>query len=227
MATHIHISTLFIYSTVVLFIGFILFRLFIRRRKQREAEEKLEFFISTANALQSPLLQIRSTLKRMAARETLSREARQDLLRVQEELTLLLHLSNELMNFEWIALHADNSEERAFIADVREQIELHINEPTFNVDALCTLLNMSRTSFYNKIKELTDKAPSDYIRTMRLKRAAQLLKEQRHSVTEVAEMTGFNDAKYFREVFKKHFGVSPREYGRKMSSSQMPTNSET
>ena len=73
---------------------------------------------------------------------------------------------------------------------------------------------MSRTSFYNKIKALTEQAPADYIRLIRLKRAGQLLKEQKYTVTEIAEMTGFNDAKYFREVFKKHFKVSPTQYGK-------------
>jgi AraC-like DNA-binding protein len=86
--------------------------------------------------------------------------------------------------------------------------------PSFNVDMLCTLLNMSRTSFYNKLKALTDQAPADYVRIIRLKRAAQLLKDQQHSITEVAELTGFSDAKYFREVFKKHFKVSPSKYGK-------------
>ena len=54
---------------------------------------------------------------------------------------------------------------------------------------------MSRTSFYNKLKALTDQAPGDYVRLIRLKRAMQLLKEQKYTITEVAEMTGFSDAK--------------------------------
>ena len=74
------------------------------------------------------------------------------------------------------------------------------------------LLNMSRTSFYNKLKALTDQAPADYIRLIRLKRDAALLKTGQHSVTEISELTGFNDVKYFREVFKKHFKVSPSKY---------------
>ena len=82
-----------------------------------------------------------------------------------------------------------------------------MDNQAFNVDVLCTLLNMSRTSFYNKIKALTD-----YIRLIRLKRAAHLLKTEKYTITEVAEMTGFNDAKYFREVFKRHFKVSPSKY---------------
>lgn len=68
--------------------------------------------------------------------------------------------------------------------------------------------------FYNKLRALTDQAPGDYIRLIRLKRAVELLKEDTHSITEIAEMTGFSDAKYFREVFKKHYNVSPSQYGK-------------
>lgn len=102
-----------------------------------------------------------------------------------------------------------------FITMVKEQIENNLNNPEFNVDKLCSLLNMSRTSFYNKLKALTDQAPADYIRLIRLQHAAQLLKEQNFNVTEIAEMTGFSDAKYFREVFKKHYKVSPSQYAKK------------
>ena len=101
-----------------------------------------------------------------------------------------------------------------FISSVKKNVEDNVDNPALNVEMLCSLLNMSRTSFYNKIKALTDQAPADYIRLIRLKRAAQLLKEQQYSITEVAEMTGFSDAKYFREVFKKHFNVSPSQYGK-------------
>ena len=73
---------------------------------------------------------------------------------------------------------------------------------------------MSRTSFYNKLKALTGQSPADYIRDFRLNTAAQLLQKKKYSITEVAEMTGFCDSKYFREVFKKHFNVSPSQYGK-------------
>ena len=102
-----------------------------------------------------------------------------------------------------------------FIATVKKHVEDNMDNPSFNVDVLCNLLNMSRTSFYNKIKALTDQAPADYIRLIRLQHAAKLLKEQKHTVTEVSEMTGFSDAKYFREVFKKHFNMSPSQYAKK------------
>ncbi|WP_321479606.1 helix-turn-helix domain-containing protein [uncultured Bacteroides sp.] len=101
-----------------------------------------------------------------------------------------------------------------FIDSVKRHVEEHMADSSFNVDVLCTLLNMSRTSFYNKIKALTDQAPADYARLIRLKHAANLLKEQQHTITEIAEITGFSDAKYFREVFKKHFKVSPSKYAK-------------
>lgn len=104
-----------------------------------------------------------------------------------------------------------------FIATVKKHVENNLNNPNFNVDMLCNLLNMSRTSFYNKIKVLTNEAPTDYIRVIRFKHAVQLLKEQRYSIAEVADMTGFSDAKYFREVFKKHFKVSPSQYAKDSS----------
>lgn len=91
-----------------------------------------------------------------------------------------------------------------FISTVKKSVEDNMDNSSFTVDVLCNLLNMSRTSFYNKIKALTDQAPADYIRLIRLKRAAQLLKEQQHSITEVAEMTGLvmlsTSAKYLKSI---------------------------
>jgi DNA-binding response OmpR family regulator len=110
--------------------------------------------------------------------------------------------------------------DRRFIDEVRRHVGSHLDDQGFNVDTLCGLLNMSRTSFYNKIKSLTGMAPADFVRTMRLTRAAELLSAGGHSVTEVAEMTGFNDAKYFREVFKRHCGQSPLQYAREHQSEQ-------
>ena len=67
----------------------------------------------------------------------------------------------------------------------------------------------------NKLKALTGYAPADYIRMIRLQHAAQLLKQGEHTVTEIADMVGFSDAKYFREVFKKYYNVSPSKFNKK------------
>ena len=80
------------------------------------------------------------------------------------------------------------------------------------VDTLCAGMNMSRTSFYNKIKALTGMTPNDFIRNIRMQEAAALLKSQRYTVAEVADMMGFADPKYFTDTFKKFYGVPPSIY---------------
>lgn len=80
------------------------------------------------------------------------------------------------------------------------------------VDTLCAGMNMSRTSFYNKIKALTGMAPNDFIRNIRMQEAAALLKSQRYTVAEVADMMGFADPKYFTDTFKKFYGIPPSIY---------------
>ncbi|MCD8080548.1 MAG: response regulator [Bacteroides sp.] len=121
-------------------------------------------------------------------------------------------------------LQATSDLDWKFMTEVKKGIEENLDKPTFNVDALCNLLHMSRTSFYTKIKALTGQAPADYIRLIRLKKAAQLLKERNHNITEIAEMTGFSDAKYFREVFKKHFQMSPSQYSKEQSKQKETTD---
>lgn len=99
-----------------------------------------------------------------------------------------------------------------WIAAVRGHVEDNIDNTGLSVDVLCSLMGMSRTSFYSKLRALTDQSPSDFIRTIRLKRSIQLLQEGGHQIGEIAIMTGFNDAKYYREVFKKYYNVSPSQY---------------
>ncbi len=81
-----------------------------------------------------------------------------------------------------------------------------------NVEVLCSKMNMSRTCFYNKLKALTGIPPADFIRNVRMKEAASLLRSQRYTVAEVSDMVGFADPKYFTDIFKKYYGVPPSVY---------------
>ena len=67
---------------------------------------------------------------------------------------------------------------------------------------------------FHKLKALTGYAPADYIRMIRLQHAAKLLKQGEYTITEIADMIGFSDAKYFREVFKKYYNVSPSQFNK-------------
>ena len=125
-----------------------------------------------------------------------------------------LDTENDKEEEQDIRLNCSNELDWKFIDTVNKGIDENIDNSEFNVDVLCELLNMSRTSLYNKIRALTNQTPSDYVRLIRLKRAAKLLKEGEHNINEISDMTGFNDAKYFREVFKKHFNMSPSKYAK-------------
>lgn len=116
------------------------------------------------------------------------------------------------------SVHHSQDMDWKFIANVKKHIKDNIDNPELTVDFLCNLAGMSRTSFYNKLKALTDQSPSDYIRLIRLKYAAQLLKNTNHNISEIAVMAGFSEAKYFREVFKKYFNVSPSQYAKEMKT---------
>lgn len=102
-----------------------------------------------------------------------------------------------------------NTADDLFLKKITEKLEANIAESEYSIDELCADMRISRSTFYNKIKGLTNHSPNDFIRIFRLNRAAQLLKSGDHNVNEVAYMTGFADTKYFSTIFKKHFGISP------------------
>ena len=95
------------------------------------------------------------------------------------------------------------------ITQVKEMIELHISSANLTSNFLCKELGMSSSKLYRKIKQLTDLSPNEFIRTIRLKKSAQLLKTKKYNVSEVATMVGFNDPLYFSRCFKKQFNYSP------------------
>ena len=87
----------------------------------------------------------------------------------------------------------------------------NLKDTDFTIDHLCREMGMSRTLFYVKLKTYTGKSPQDFVRAIRLEKAAKLLRQGR-TVTEVSVLTGFDNPKYFSTVFKKYFGVSPSKY---------------
>lgn len=107
-----------------------------------------------------------------------------------------------------------NSLDWKFISNVKKVVDENINNPELTVDMLCESSGMSRTSFYCKLKALTGQSPTEFIRMMRLKRATDLLKEGGYAINEISDMVGFSETKYFREVFKKYYKMSPSKYAK-------------
>lgn len=102
-------------------------------------------------------------------------------------------------------------ENTAFVDIVTKLILDNISDSAFTIDRLCKEMAMSRTMFYVKLKSYTGKSPQEFIRIVRLERAAVLLRSG-HYVSKVADEVGFDNAKYFSTAFKKYFGVSPSKY---------------
>lgn len=93
-----------------------------------------------------------------------------------------------------------------------EIINNNLSDPKFNINSLALELNLSRTSFYKRFKECIEITPNEFIQVIRLEKSKSLLDNQELTISEVAYLVGFNDAKYFSTSFKKHFNYSPRDY---------------
>lgn len=101
--------------------------------------------------------------------------------------------------------------EDQFIQKVNQVVEKHMSEEDFDVNQLCHKIGMSRANLHRKIKALTQKSTSLYIRAIRLHKARHLLQSSELNVSEVAYEVGFKDPKYFSRTFSEEFGVSPKD----------------
>ena len=99
-----------------------------------------------------------------------------------------------------------------FIRNILQSVEENIQNSEFRIDDLAEAMSMSRTVFYRKVKSLMGVSPVDFVKTMRIKRAVQLLEQDELTVSEVGYMSGFTTPQYFSRVFKEAMGCTPKEY---------------
>lgn len=102
-----------------------------------------------------------------------------------------------------------NRLDQEFMEHLMQIMEEELDNSEFSVNDLCREVGMSRTALYNKLKSLTGQGPNDFVRNFRLSKARELLEGRLYSISEVSDMVGFSDPKYFSVCFKKAFGVSP------------------
>ncbi|OJJ23403.1 hypothetical protein BKI52_03320 [marine bacterium AO1-C] len=104
------------------------------------------------------------------------------------------------------------SMDEAFLTKAIETVEQHMGNPEFGAAFFYKEMGMSQSSLFRKLKALTGLSVTEFIRTIKLKRAASLIQQKVGTVEEVAFQAGFNDMSYFYRCFKKQFGVTPTEY---------------
>lgn len=98
-----------------------------------------------------------------------------------------------------------------FVKKALDIVKLNISNPEFTKDLFASELNVSSSLLYKKIKSLTDQSPTDFIKSIRLNQAIELLKSRQHTITEVSELCGFSSVGYFSTVFKKYYRKTPSE----------------
>ena len=103
-------------------------------------------------------------------------------------------------------------QDNAFMTELYRLMENELSNPELDISHMTELLKISRTKFYYKVKGLTGENPSSFFKTYKLNRAAELIKEGKYSISEIADMTGFSTHSYFSKAFKKQFGIAPSEY---------------
>lgn len=104
------------------------------------------------------------------------------------------------------------SQDEKFLSNIIRLIEDHLSDADLNVNALCELSGISNKQIYRKIKQLTGMSPVEYIKSIRMKKAAMLLQQKKFTVAEVMYMVGFSNHSYFSKCFQAEFGKTPRQY---------------
>lgn len=105
--------------------------------------------------------------------------------------------------------------DRILLQKATQTVEANLDDPDFDVNALCSAVNMSRSTFARKLKSTTGMTPLDFIRDVKMKHACNLLKSNNYTISQISDMLGFNDRRYFTATFRKVMGMAPREWQEK------------
>lgn len=125
-------------------------------------------------------------------------------------------MQNKFAGKEDVKTDLDNVElesaDEKLLARIMAVINANLGNSDLNIDLICSEVGISRVHLHRKMKELTNQTPHDFIRNLRMKQAARMLSHKGQSITEIMYRCGFNSATSFSTMFKKIYGMSPREY---------------
>ena len=137
-------------------------------------------------------------------------------LRIRNVLNIRDQIQDRLLNRQTLNIEPKNvkiaSKDEEFIAKAVSIVEENMSNSEFYVDDLGRELGLSRMQLYRKLKGLIGQSANEFVRSIRLKRAAQLIKQNQMTISEITYEVGFNDLQYFRDCFKKQFGMNPSDY---------------
>ena len=108
-----------------------------------------------------------------------------------------------------------NKLDRMLIEKATKTVEAQLDNSDFDVKMLCSAVNMSRSTFSRKLKSITGKTPLDFIRDIKMKHACNMLKSGNYTISQISDMLGFSDRRYFTSTFRKMYGMTPRDFQEK------------
>lgn len=114
--------------------------------------------------------------------------------------------------FEDVRVMAHSKTDEAFLKKLDEYIRKNIKDPNIDIDQLAEHMNMSRPTFYRKIKSLSSLSPKELIDITRLKKATRLIAQNEFTLFEIAKLVGYSSQSLFNKNFQKYFNVTPLEY---------------
>jgi signal transduction histidine kinase/DNA-binding response OmpR family regulator/ligand-binding sensor domain-containing protein len=122
---------------------------------------------------------------------------------------------------ERIRVHVTSPEEMSlddkFLMKAKQIVEANMEDVLFSVERMAVEINLSRTQLLRKLKALTGLSPNDFIRDLRLQKAAEMIRQKADTITQIGYAVGFNDQSYFSKSFKKEFGETPTEYSARVT----------
>lgn len=121
-------------------------------------------------------------------------------------------LQKKFSQFSLIEKPQELKKENSFLHKIHSVIEENMNNSQFNVEELANQMHMSRMQLHRKLKAVSDRTSSNYIRSYRLHKSKPQLSDLNFTISEVAWAVGFNDVNYYSRSFQKEFGMSPKEY---------------
>ena len=113
-----------------------------------------------------------------------------------------------------------NDADKDFMERVTTLLNDNMQDDNLSVDRVASLLNMSRSVYFKKLKALTGLGPSDYLKSLRMRRSAELLRNSDKPVSDIAFCVGIPDSHYFSKCFRQYFNMTPSEY----RTNPRPTN---
>jgi AraC-like DNA-binding protein len=115
-------------------------------------------------------------------------------------------------------LEQTSPKEAAFMQRINTLIKVNLEDEYFDTDALCKAMSLSRTQLFRRLKSLIRQAPANYIKTIRLQKAKELLETTDLTVSEVAYKSGFQTLSHFTNIFQKQYGILPSVFRRSNNS---------